>query len=107
MTLAESSESDPPPPAAPPPPAPPAPLDRPPWAPGRFEREKALLNELRSQDFFFSCGEGDSPIPSQPPPALPTMTPAELAGIAWDGGDADETELKFVTWLIKYNSEFP
>jgi len=28
-----------------------------------LEREKALLKEFRSQDFFLSCGEGD---PSHP-----------------------------------------
>ena len=45
---------------------------------GRFERENALLNELRNQDFFFNEFEGDE------------------GGCGCGGEVADEGKLEFV-----------
>ena len=46
----------------------------------RFEREKALLNELRNHDFFFREGDGEGDV--------------DGSGC---GGEADDTELRLVT----------
>ena len=58
--------------------------------PGRLDREKALLKELRSQDFFLSDGEGDGELLDAP---------------ACSGGEADDRELNDVSCDVRLETE--
>ena len=66
----------------------------------RLEREKALLNELRSQDFFLSEGDGEGE--DADGMAICALPAPPLA--AW-GGDDDEAELRLVNWEAKLETE--
>ena len=63
------------------------------WTYDEDDREKALLNELRSHDFFFSDGDGDGDDGD------------DAGSVACCGGEQDDAELMLVSCEARLDTE--